>query len=310
LNLRQLRTLVHIGELGSLSKAADRLHVAQPALSRQIRALEEELGTALFTRHGRGMVLTQTGELLRERATNILRQVEEARSDAISSTGWVRGNVVVGMPPTVADILAGRLAKDMMDLYPDVHVRFTAGFTSHLIDWLQRGSIDLAILYDPKTPGNLRIQPLLLEDLFLISPSAAKLSPRKAVPFERLAEEKFMLPGEPHSLRQLIERQAQKVDCELEVVMEADALSVLKDFVWLGLGSTILPLPAVHKEIEEGALCAAPIKDPPLSRRLVLATPTDRAISNAVLRISDLIQEEVADMVKTNVWVGEPLQPG
>ena len=89
--------------------------------------------------------------------------------------------------------------------------------------------------------------------------------------------------------------------------MEADALGVLKDFVKLGLGSTILPLPAVHNEIEEGELCAAPIKDPPLSRRLILATPTDRAISNAVLRISDIIQEEVADMVDTNVWVGEPL---
>ncbi len=304
MNLRQLRTLVHIGELGSLSKAADRLHVAQPALSRQIRALEEELGTALFTRHGRGMVLTQTGELLRERATNILRQVEEARADAISSTGWVRGNVVIGMPPTVADILAGRLAKDMVDLYPDVHVRFTAGFTSHLIDWLQRGTIDIAILYDPKTPGNLRIQPLLLEELFLVSPASAKLSQKNAVPFSRLSEEKMM---QPHSLRELIERQAQKADCELEVVMEADALGVLKDFVKLGLGSTILPLPAVHNEIEEGELCAAPIKDPPLSRRLILATPTDRAISNAVLRISDIIQEEVADMVDTNVWVGEPL---
>ncbi len=307
MNLQQLRTLVHIGELGSLSKAAGRLHVAQPALSRQVRSLEDELGTALFTRHGRGMILTQSGELLMQRARSILHQVEEARADVISSAAWVRGNLVIGMPPTVADVLAGRLAKKFMDLYPDVHLRFTAAFTDHLIDWMQRGTLDLAILYDPKTPGGLRIEPLLLEELFLVSPGAAKLSIERAVRFEDLSTEKLMLPGPQHSLRQLIERHAAEAGCRLNVAMEADALSMLKDFVSLGMGSTILPLPSVHREIEQGRLSAAPIEAPPLSRRLVLATPTDRPISNATLRASELIKKEVAEMVATKVWVGLPL---
>lgn len=307
MNLKQLRTLIHVGELGSLSKASERLCLAQPALSRQIRALEEELGRALFTRHGRGMVLTETGEMLRDRAVNILKQVEAARADAIASTGLVLGNVTIGLPPTVADVLAGRLAKQFSLQYPDVHLHFTSAFTNTLMDWLKNGSIDLAILYDPKTPGNLRIQPLIMEDLFLVSQADAGLSVKRPVPFKALAQETLMLPGRQHSLRQLIERQAENVEIQLNVSIEADALIILKNFVSLGLGSTILPLPNVHKEIEEGSMSAAPIHDPRLSRRLVLAMPIDRALSNAVHRAIELIAAKVTEMIETGIWVGEPL---
>ncbi len=307
MNFRQLRTLVHIGELGSLSKAADRLHVAQPALSRQIRALEDEIGTPLFTRHGRGMVLTQTGELLVERANNILRQVEEARADAISSGGWVRGSVVIGMPPTVADILAGRLAKEFADQHPDVNLRFVSAFTSHLIEGLQKRNIDLAILYDPKSHGSLHIEPLLQEDLFLVAPGKAKLSLKKPVSFKDLSAETLLLPGGQHSIRQLVEYHAREADCELKVTMEADSLSLLKNFVSLELGSTILPLPSVYQNIEEGLLSAAPIIDPSPTRTLVLATATDRAISNATQRAVEMIKQEVAEMIAKNIWVGLPL---
>lgn len=307
MNLNQLRTLIHVGELGSLSKASERLYLAQPALSRQIRALEEELGRKLFTRHGRGMVLTETGEMLRDRAMNILNQVEAARADAIASTGWVRGNVTIGLPPTVAHILAGRLAKQFSQQYPDVRLHFTSAFTSTLIEWLKNGSIDLAILYDPKTPSDLRLQPLFIEELFLVSQADAKLSTKRPVPFKRLAKETLMLPGRQHSLRQLVERQAENAGCQLNVSIEADALIILKDFVSLGLGSAILPLPSVHKEVMEGSMSAAPLKDPQLTRRLVLATPIDRALSNAVHRATELIEAEVFEMVATEIWMGEPL---
>lgn len=304
MDLRQLRTFVHVAEVGSLSKASDRLHVAQPALSRQVRALEDELKVALFTRHGRGMVLTETGALLLERATNILRQVEEARSDVISFSGDVHGSVVLGMPPTVADVLAGPLAERFQALYPNVQMRFVAAFTAHLIDWLQSGAIDLAILYDPESPGHLRIQPLLMEGLFLIAAAKAKLSLHRGVPFKRLADEALLLPTPQHSLRVLIERGAAEAGIQLSVAMEADSLTILKDLASRGLGSTILPLPPVHRDVEEMRLSAAPIVEPALSRRLVLATPTDRPISNATRRFSEVISEEVSGMVETGIWVG------
>jgi LysR family transcriptional regulator, nitrogen assimilation regulatory protein len=307
LNFRQLRTLVHIGELGSLSKAADRLHVAQPALSRQIRALEDEIGTPLFTRHGRGMVLTQTGELLVERANNILRQVEEARADAISSGSWVRGSVVIGMPPTVADILAGRIAKEFTEQHPDVNLHFVSAFSMDLIDRLLKGTIDMAMLYDPKSHGSLYIEPLLQEDLFLVAPAAEKLDLDKPISFKDLSKDTLLLPGAQHSLRQLIETCARDVECSLEVTMEADSLSLLRNFVSHGLGRTILPLPSVYKDIEAGLLSAAPISDPSPTRSIVLATATDRAVSKATQRAIEMIKKEVAEMMATNIWVGLPL---
>src|SRR3954469_10734762 len=123
MDLRQLTTFVQVADLGSLSKAAERLRIAQPALSRQIRLLEEELKVTLFTRHGRGMVLTPAGELLRGRASGILRQVEEARADLMEEAGAVRGRVVFGMPPTVGDVLATRLIERFLALHPEVRLR-------------------------------------------------------------------------------------------------------------------------------------------------------------------------------------------
>ena len=153
MNLKQLNTFVHVAELGSLSKASDRLRTVQPALSRQIRMLEDELGVELFSRHGRGMALTEAGDLLRTRALAILRQLEETKADISEHAGLVRGRVVLGIPPTVGDVLAARLVKEFLRQYPDVTLRIVPAFTGFLLDWLQRGEIDVAIMYKPE---NLR----------------------------------------------------------------------------------------------------------------------------------------------------------
>jgi DNA-binding transcriptional LysR family regulator len=105
----------------------------------------------------------------------------------------------------------------------------------------------------------------------------------------------------------LVEHHAREAECELTVTLEADSLSLLKNFVTLELGSTILPLPSVYREIEEGSLSAAPIIDPAPTRTLVLATATDRAVSNATQRAVEMIKQEVAEMVEKNIWVGLPL---
>jgi DNA-binding transcriptional LysR family regulator len=100
-----------VTELGSLSKAADRLRILQPALGRQIRMMEDELRVMLFARHGRGMVLTDARKLLLERAASILRQIEDLRADVTAQAGAITGRVVLGTPPTVGEILAARLVK-------------------------------------------------------------------------------------------------------------------------------------------------------------------------------------------------------
>src|SRR6185437_13970623 len=105
MELSQHRTIIHVAELGSLSKAADRMHIAQPALSRQVRLLEDELGVRLFARHGRGMVLTEQGREVLKHATRVMAELEEIRASA-SELAPMRGQIAIGLPPTVADIIS------------------------------------------------------------------------------------------------------------------------------------------------------------------------------------------------------------
>jgi DNA-binding transcriptional LysR family regulator len=205
MDLRQLTTFVQVADLGSLSKAAERLRIAQPALSRQIRLLKEELKVALFSRHGRGMALTPAGELLRGRASVILRQVEEARADLMEEAGAVRGRVVFGMPPTVGDILATRLIERFLALYPEVTLRVVTAFSGYLLEWLQSGGVDIAVVYSTERVANIRISPLLEENLRFVSAEEAGNAADRPVRFAEVAARRLVLPGPQHGLRALVE---------------------------------------------------------------------------------------------------------
>ena len=173
MDLSQLRTIIHVAELGSLTKAADRLRIAQPALSRQVRMLEEELGVRLFNRHGRGMVVTDEGREVLTRAVRVMAELEEIRATAVDAGAPLAGQIAIGFPPTVADIVSVPLVAAFGKAHPRAMLRLASAYTGYLIDWLHRGEIDLAILYDPLVPPTVRSRPLLLENLFLIGPPEA-----------------------------------------------------------------------------------------------------------------------------------------
>ncbi|WP_027281713.1 LysR family transcriptional regulator [Roseomonas gilardii] len=308
MDLRQLNTFIHVSELGSLSKASDRLRIAQPALSRQIRLLEEELKVPLFIRHGRGMVLTRAGEMLRDRVGGILRQIEETRTDLLQEAEVVRGQVIFGVPPTVGDVLATRLIESFLRLYPDVRLRVVTAFSGYLLEWLHSGDLDIAVVYGAEQGANTRFTPLLMENLYLITAAEGGTLPHHAVPFDQLAGHDLILPGPQHGLRILLEREAGKRGLSLRIPVEADALQILKGLVARGLGSTVLPLASVHREVSAGLLAASPVVDPHLSRKLVVALPQGRRASIAVQHFDKVLRREVALMVEENVWEGKLLR--
>jgi len=307
MDLKQLKTFVNVAELGSLSRASSQLHIAQPALSRQIRLLEEDIGLPLFMRHRRGMVLNEAGTQLLGSARSILRQVENIRSDMGRFSDEVKGTVVVGVPPTVGDVLSSRIVNRFMSKYPGVHLRIVPAFTGHLLEWLQRGEIDIAIMYTHERQKDLKIFPLIMEDLFLVGHRDAHLSKHEVVSFTQLADLKLVLPGPNHSLRQLIESKAAKAQVELNVPVEADSLQTLKDLCKSGLGHTILPLAPIHEQVETGELTFAPIVAPTLSRKLIVAQPLNRPSTKAVEKFSHELQTEVAEMIESGVWGGRLL---
>ncbi|TKT76316.1 LysR substrate-binding domain-containing protein [Aquamicrobium sp. LC103] len=310
MDISQLRTLIHVAELGSLSKAADRLHIAQPALSRQIRLLEEELGARLFDRHGRGMIITNKGEDVLRHALRVMAELEEMRAAVADENAPLRGHVSIGLPPTASDILSEPLVSAFRDTHPEATLRIVSAYSGYLFDWLHRGEVDAAILYDPKSARTLRVQPLLEEALFLIGPPQSALSPDQPVEFADLENLRLLLPSNSHGLRIIVNRYAEEVDIRLNVKVEADSYSTLKSLVHSGHGFTVLPLAPMHEELTTGRLRAAPLINPVPLRRLIMSYPTDRPTPRLARFAGQVIASTIGLLVEQGVWSGRILEAG
>jgi DNA-binding transcriptional LysR family regulator len=305
MDLKQLRTFIRVAEAGSLSRASDRMRLAQPALSRQIKMLEAEIGTPLFDRHARGMELTEAGRELVTRVSGLVRQLEQCIDDIRSMPSVVRGQVSLGLMPTVSRILAGRIAERVSKELPEVFLRIVESYDGHLVEWLQRGEIDATLLYGPSSDLHLRTEELLYEDLVLVGPKDSGLSPDNVIKLADAATLKLALPSKSHGLRSVLELAAAKSKVTLNVAFEGDAFSVLRDLVIRGLCHTILPRSALKVEEEAGLLRVARIK-PALTRQLILALPSNRSDTHATRAVVDLVVQEMAQMVRSGEWQAYP----
>lgn len=302
MDLQRLRTFLRVAELGSLSKASDRMRIAQPALSRQIRILEDEIGAPLFARHRRGMQLTEAGEALMSRVSGILRQLDQTVADVRSLSGAAGGPVAFGIPPTVSYILAGRLAQRVAKDAPDIALRIVEAYGGHLIEWLQRGEIDAAVLYGPNSDLHMQVEDLMIEELVLVGPRDSLLSPDRPVKVAALSDLALVLPSRPHGLRVVVENAAARARAKLNVRFEADSFRVLKDLVESGLGYAALPLSSIFREAREGRFRYAPLVSPKVIRSLVLAMSPDFGPSRATKVLVQLAREEIAALVDAGDW--------
>jgi DNA-binding transcriptional LysR family regulator len=201
MDIRQLRTFSCVAELGSLSKASDTLRVAQPALSRQIKLLEHELRADLFTRNGRGMVLTDAGRLLLARTAGIVRQIDQVRDEIQSAGGPPSGRVVLGLVPTVSCVISARLARRTVDKYPGISLCIVESYSGHLMEWLHRGEMDLALIYGPSSDLHLTVQSLGRDPIVAVGPRGSGLSQKKQVDIGWLLKQTLVLPSHSHGLR-------------------------------------------------------------------------------------------------------------
>ncbi len=302
MNFKHLANFVRVAEIGSVSRAADRLRIAQPALSRQMQLLEEQIGAPLFARHRRGMALTEAGEELRMRLVGPLRQIEQVFEDVRALSHAVGGNIAFGMPPTTSNVLAGALSRSVVAHAPNVSLRVVEGYGAHLIDWLQRGEIDLALLYGPAADLQLRAEELLIEDIMLVGPSDSELSADRPVSFERLAHLPLILPSHPHGLRVIVDSAAAKARKPISVRFQADSFTLMKELVESHLGYTMLPLSAFSLEAEAGRLRYAPVEKPMVTRQLVLATQPGNIATRATRILATLVRREIVALVASGRW--------
>lgn len=310
MDIRQLRYFRTIAEQGNISRASALLNVAQPALSRHIMHLEEELGVPLFDRHARGLTLTQPGKKLIVHANFILRQVEQARYEVRAEAEAPSGRVSLAVLPTLAQILISPLIQRTARDIPSVELTVREGFSGPCRDWLLAGHIDFAVLYNVDHAKGLDLQPMLTEHFCLVGTAKAPY-PAKVIdggcPISELADIDLILPGEWNGMRRMIDKVAAARGVTIDPLFELDAFTATKDLVKNGVGYTILPASAVTKEVASKELWSLPLVEPELTRTLMLSRLTDHPVSTAGQAISEIIQEEARSLVRQGLWPAQTI---
>lgn len=302
MTIRQLLYFLRIIDLKSFSKAASFLHVAQPALGLQIRKLEEELGVILLNRHSRGVTPTEAGLLLREHANIILRQIERAKLSLTDLSGPPRGKIAVGVTPTLNLILSAQLVERCIRDYPHISLSIVGGMSEDLMKWVESDRLDLAFSYNPSAVQGLICQPLLIEDLCLISPGPLAKDKPETARLEEIAGLPLILPSMASGMRSLIEEVAHEHGIEINPLLEIDSVTATKELVTNGVGHAILPLGAVKREVDDGRIVARRFTNPTLSREMYLVYSAKRPASNATAAIREIMQQVVHENIANGAW--------
>ena len=298
-NLKQLEYFVHVAELGSFSKASLVLGIAQPALSRQVRALEVDLRETLLLRNGRGVALTEAGQRLFEHGVGILQTVAQAREDMGASRDEPVGRITIGLPPTIGRQLTLPLVDGFRQQLPKARLAIVEGLSSHIVEWITTGRVDVGLLYNPEAQPGLEIKRLLEEPLCLVQRCAAvakkggagHVAPRSTIPLAELSGLPLIVPERSHVIRRLLETQAALAGLKLDIAWEVSSIGSIIDLVCAGYGHAVLTASAVAASGHASELSATPLTDPSLQSVLCMATSAHKRPGPLMRHAAKLLTE-------------------
>jgi len=299
MDLQQLRYFVTVAEVENISLAAHRLRVAQSAVSRQIRLLEDELGVVLLQRSGRGVKLTETGETLRRQAGDLIRQADGIRSDIRNRGNAPAGVLRIGANPSIGDAVFPSLAKSYTARFPKVRLHLVTDMTINVQDGIRRGALDCGIIAFPDRDPSLVLQPVATERIHLVSHESNDLPFGAFCTVQQLASVPLLLPGLPHRERLGYERLAAAKGHTLDCRMEADSLTILHDLARLGLGHLLLPSTAMSRLGQDGEWIPRQIKGFQLERFAVWHA--ERPITEAMTGFMKILKTEISHLVKRGI---------
>ncbi len=306
MDLKQLKTFICLAEAGSLSRASDRLRIAQPALSRHIKLLENEIGVELFTRHVRGMDLTEPGKELLARVSGLIRQLEQSFHDVQTIRTEVSGNVALGLMPTVTTVLAVRLVGRVARELPGVKLRLVEGYSVYLIELLQRGDIDFSFLYGPSGDFHLHTKELLYEDVVLLSPPGSLPGVGPRISMKKVASLPLALPSRPYGVRLVVDAIAKKAGVTLKSAFDVDSFWVIKSLVKAGECHAFMPLSSITEELSTGNIETRTTTPSKGRRQLILGMPSDRVNTRATDAVIAILMDEIASMIREGEWIAQP----
>ena len=279
MNLKQLEYFVQVAELGSFSKAAVVLDIAQPALSRQVRSLETELHQQLFLRNGRGVTLTDAGKRLFDHSVAVLQLMAHAREDLGASRNEPVGRVTIGLPPSMGRQLTLPLIDRFKKELPAARLAIVEGLSTHIVEWVTTGRIDIGLVYNPEAQPGLEITPLLQEQLGLVSHAPKGKRKRAALPplpMKELSRYPLIVPERIHAMRRLLDTQAALAGITLDIAWEVSSVPSIIDMVCAGYGYAVLTASGVAASARSGELVTRRLADPTPVSVLCLAISAHR----------------------------------
>lgn len=278
LDIETLSLFVRAAELESFSRVAVSLGLTQPSVSRPIADLEARLGGPLFYRTGRGVALTELGEILLPRAKALIENAEQLLTDALAHGKAPSGNVTIGALPSMMAVLAPALYTRVRAHAPGIRLRILEGFSDQVERWLADGTVDIGLLSRYRAPRPGQDESLFRAPLVLIRAAAAPPMP-DMVPFEALVGLPLVLPSHPNGLRALLEETARKLKVQLNVVIEADSLPAQRELVRQCGCYSVVAIPALDGFGPE--LAGSRLTQPELFRHAIAVTTQQRPLSRA-----------------------------
>ena len=304
MDTRKLAYFVKIVDSGSITKAAAALHVAQPALSQQVSALEAELKQRLLIRSKQGVQPTAAGHTLYRHAQTILRLVDQARQDVASSGAAPAGRVSIAIAPySMASSLTPRIIGEVARRYPDIVLHLTEIYGGVLSEAIKNGRLDMALIYEPGPIRGVQFTTMIVEDLHLVvnarNTSAAVTSGQGEITLEEASQFGLFLPEQNHTLRQIIETGLQNKGLSLRLVGEVESVPSLTRLLEADMGATILPKSAADALFHEEDFRVLRIVDPGLQCKIALCTPDHEPLSEAASAVLMVLKEMLQEMLNS-----------
>jgi len=303
MDTRKLADFVKIVDSGSITKAAAALHVAQPALSQQVSALENELKQRLLIRSKQGVEPTAAGHTLYRHSQTILRLVEQARLDVEASGAAPSGRVSIAIAPySMASSLTPRIISEVGRRYPDITLHLTEIYGGVLSEAIKNGRLDMALIYEPGAIRGVQFTTLIVEDLHLVVNAGRDLpfdASSGSVTLEEAAALGLFLPEQIHTLRQVVQAGIEGKGMKLRLVGEVESVPSLTRLLRSDLGATVLPLSAADALFHEEDFRVLRIVEPALQCKIALCTPDHEPLSEAASAVLLVLKEMLQEMLNS-----------
>lgn len=294
MDLKQIESFVRVAELGSFTKAATAMGIAQPLLSRHVRQLEVSLRQNLLSRNGRGVTITDAGRVLLEHGRGILHQVALAQEELGSVRGALAGRISIGLPPSLSRLLTVPLVKAFRSALPQAQLTLTEGFSLLMLESLRAGRLDMALVYNPAAAPDLEISTLHEDPLVLIAGAKPQHPLQTTLSFSDLSKLPLILPSRPNAFRLLIDAEMARTNHKPNIVLEIDGLNAILELVKENLGYAVLPAYTLRNFNNPKDFTTHRIEKPRLQIQLALVRSARRAVTAT---------HEAADRITRNVLI-------